>query len=169
MATLSEIDQVLIRYADTESLQAISVRINGILTPEQCGSRISTLLDTPDWLTQAQQSQLITQKMRQLVVALEEMLEDRPTSRTAEVLGQQLERLGNQLEKRQVATQSDLSKLYAFQGSVLLDAVTIALNHMKKAVTGGKPIAQKQWDDAMESSIRLASIELGKHEEVTAQ
>lgn len=165
---LEEIDAILIRYADTESLNAISARLGGVLTAQQCGARISQLLDTPDWLTQAKQSQLVTQKMRLLVVALEEMLEDRPTSRTAEVLGAQLERLGNQLEKRQAATESDLNRLYAFEGGVLLDAVTIALNHMKSAITGGSAVAGKEWDDAMESAIRLASIEIGNHEPTDA-
>lgn len=169
MATnLSEIDQTLIRYGDTESAEALSFRIKGLLSPAQCAARLTILLDTPDWLTAAQQDQLVTQKMRMLVVKLEEMMVDTPNARIAEVLGAQLERIGTRLDKRSEATEKDLTTLYAFQGSVLLEAVTISLNHMKTALTGGDEIAEAAWDAALESAIRLAQIELSRHEELDA-
>lgn len=158
---LSEIDQTLIRYADTLSLNAISFKIEGVLSPEQCGARISQLLDTPEWLTQAQQDQAVTLKMRQLVVQFEEM----PlTARTGEVMLKALEQIGNRLDKRTAATEKDLSTLYAFQGTVLLDAVNAAMAHMRGALTKGKVLAEEQWDAALESALRFAQIELTKHE-----
>lgn len=159
-ATLSEVDQVLIRYADTLSLNALSFKLEGVLTPEQCGTRLSQLLDSTDWLTNAQQDQLVTLKMRQLVVNLEQMT---LTARVAEVLVRALESIGNRLDRRTEATQKDLSTLYAFQGTVLLDAVNIAMAHMRNTVTKGNKLAEKQWDDALESAIRFAQIELAKH------
>ena len=163
MATkLSEIDQVLIRYADTLSAQSISYKINGILTPEQVMARIATLLEAPDRLTALQQDQLVTLKMRQLVVSLEEMT---LTARLAEVLIRALESIGARLDKRVASTERELSSLYAFQGTVLLDAVSVAMAHMRGALTHGNKLAEQEWDNAMESAIRFAQIELGKHEQ----
>jgi len=161
VSKLSEIDQVLIRYADTLSLNAISFKIDGMLTPQQCGARIAQLLDTPDFLTAAQQDQLVTMKMRQLIVSLEEM---QLTARTAEVIVRALESVGARLDKRAEATERDLSTLYAFQGTVLLDAVSIAMAHMRGAITTGNEVAEEQWDNALESAIRFAQIELNKHD-----
>jgi len=158
---LSEVDQVLVRYADTLSPQAISFKIGGILTPEQVMSRIAQLLETTDWLTAAQQDALVTMKMRQLIVELEEM---KLSPRVAEIMIRALESLGARLEKRQVATEKDLSTLYAFQGVVMLDAITIAMNHMKAKLTKGDPVEEQEWDDAMVDGIRFAQMELAKHE-----
>ena len=158
---LSEIDQVLIRYADTLSANAISFKIGGILTAEQVASRIAQLLDTPDRLTELQQDQLVTLKMRQLVVQFEEMT---LTARTGEVMLRALELIGNRLDKRSESTQKDLSTLYAFQGTVLLDAVSIAMAHMRGAMTASSPQAEVEWDNALESAIRFAQIELSRHD-----
>jgi len=160
-AKLSDVDQILIRYADTLSPQAISYKLEGLLTPEQVMSRIAMLLEMPDRLTQLQQDQLVTLKMRQIVVELEELPR---TTRNAEVMLQGLEKIGNRLDKRTESTEKELSTLYAFQGTVLLDAINVAMAHMRGAVTKGNKMAEKQWDNALESAIRFAQIELAKHE-----
>jgi hypothetical protein len=161
MLRLSEVDQVLIRYGDTMSLNALSLKVEGLLTPEQCGARLTQLLDTPDWMTAAQQDQLITQKMRLVIVELEEMSR---TTRNAEVLIGALEKLGARLERRTSATERDLSTLYAFQGVVLLEAVDEALAHMKSILTKGDAISAKRWDDALETAIRKAGMKLSAYE-----
>jgi len=159
---LSEVDQVLIRYADTLSPQAISFKIDGILTPEQIMNRIQQLLDTPDWLTAAQQDNLVTMKMRQLIVDLEEM---NLNPRVAEILIRALESLGNRLDKRQEATEKDLSTLYSFQGTVMLDAIKIAITHMRGRLTGADKLSEEEWDSALESSLRFSQMELSKYEQ----
>lgn len=160
-AKLSEVDQVLIRYGDTLSPNALSYKLKGILTPEQCAARLAVLLDAPDRLTALQQDQLVTLKMRQIVVELEELPR---TTRNAEVILVGLEKVGNRLAQRQESTERELSQLYAFQGTVLLDAINVALAHMRGAVTQGNPLAEAQWDNALESALRFAQIELSKHE-----
>lgn len=162
MATkLSDVDQIIIRYADSMSAQAISYKINGVLTPEQVMARIAFLVEAPDRLTQLQQDQLVTLKMRQIIAELEEMPR---TTRNAEVILQGLERVGNRLDKRQESTERELSTLYAFQGVAFLNAVEVAMAHMRGSLTKGNPIAEEQWDNAKESAIRYAQIELSKYE-----
>jgi hypothetical protein len=160
---LSDIDQALIRYADTLSPNAISMKIGGLLTPEQVAARIAVLLDTPDRLTQLQQDQLVTLKMRQIVTNLDELT---LTTRNAEVMLNGLEKIGARLDRRVESTQKELSTLYAFQGNVLLDAVQIAMAHMRGALTHGNKLAEEEWDNALESAIRFAQIELSTHEEI---
>jgi hypothetical protein len=159
---LSEVDQVLIQYADTLSPTAISYKVEGILTPVQVMARIAVLLDTPDWLTGAQQDQLVTMKMRVLITKLEEMT---LTSRVAEILIRALESLGNRLDSRAKATERDLTSLYAFQGTVMLEAVEKAMGYMRGRLTGGNKLAEIEWDDAKEAAIRYAQVELSAHEE----
>lgn len=158
---LSDVDQIIVRYADTLSSQSISYKLGGVLTPEQVMSRTAMLLEAPDRLTQLQQDQLVTLKMRQIIVELEEMPR---TTRNAEVMLQGLERVGARLDKRQESTQQELSTLYAFQGTVLLDAINVAMAHMRGALTQNDPEAEQQWDNALESALRFAQIELAKHE-----
>lgn len=158
---LSEVDAVLIQYGDSLSPAALSYKLDGALTPEQCAARLAQLLDAPDWLTAAQQDQLVTLKMRQLIAKLEEMT---LTARVAEVIVNALKALGERLDRRAAATEKDLRTLYSFQGQVMLDAVNIAMAHMRGIITKGDPIAEEQWDNALESAIRYAQIELTKHE-----
>lgn len=159
---LSEIDAVLVRYADSLSPAQISFKIEGALSPEQVMTRIGQLLDSPDWLTAAQQDQLVTLKMRQLVVELEEMPR---TARNAEILIRALEAVGNRLDKRQAATERDLSTLYAFQGAVMLDAIQKALDYMKKTLTAADKIDPAEWDTALSAAMRFAQMEVASHEQ----
>lgn len=162
---LSEIDEILIRYADSESPNAISFRIDGILTPEQVQARIVQLLDSPDWLTQVQQQSLVTLKMRQLVARFEDL----PlTARNGEVMLRGLESIGARLDNVVQATEKDLHTFYAFQGAAFLDAVLVALNHMRSTVLPEADTDLKEvlkWDDQIETALRLAQIEMKQHDQ----
>lgn len=166
MLTIQEIDDALIRYADTMSLNALSFKIEGALTPEQCGARLAQLLDSPDWLTAVQQDQLVTMKMRRLIVELEDMPR---TTRNAEVLFGGLDKLGARLDKRAAATELELSTLYAFQGMVLLDGVNAAMSHIRGQIAAGSiPKTELEWDRMLENAIRFAQLEISQHEKTSA-
>jgi len=158
---LSEIDALIVRYADSMSPTQISFKLEGALSPEQVMVRIGQLLESPDWLTAAQQDQLVTLKMRQLVVELEEMPR---STRNAEVLVRALEAVGNRLDKRAAAIERDLSTLYAFQGTVMLDAIEKALAHMKKSLTAADKLDPIEWDAALTEALRFAQMEVARHE-----
>lgn len=158
---LSEMDQVIVRYADTLSPAQISVKLEGALTPEQVMVRTGQLLNADDWLTAAQQDQLVTLKMRQLVVELESQPR---TTRNAEVLIRALEAVGGRLDKRAAATERDLSTLYAFQGAVMLDAIQKALEHMRDALAKTGKIDAAEWDAHLTAALRLSQVELASHE-----
>lgn len=155
---LTEVDDLLLRYADTESAQAIAFRLKGEYTPEWVAHRITVLLDTPDWLTAAQQDQLITQKMRSVIARMGDL---KFTTRTAEVLINSLDRLGQRLDKRAAATEADLHKLYAFQGTVLIDSLEEYDQHMRKSLG----IAEDQWSKHKETAIRAAAAVIARAED----
>lgn len=163
--TLREVDAILIRYADTESAEAISFRIEGILTPKQVAARIDQLLAAPDRLSMLQQDQLITLKMRQVVNQLEETMSGgHVTARTAEVVLGGLEKIGNRLDKRQESTERELKSLYAFQGVAFLDAVIEALNFIKQNAVGADKIPEEEWDRHLENATRKAQLSLAVHD-----
>ena len=166
---IAEIDSVLIQYADVESAAAISFRIGGLLTPSQVAARIDHLVEVPDRLSLLQQDQLVTLKMRRVVAQLEEMMNDhRGTSRVAEVLLSGLERVGNRLDRRQKATEAELSTLYAFQGVFMLEAISEALAVMRHELTeSGEPeerIDPDRWDAALVKGLRVAQLKVASAE-----
>lgn len=168
---LSEIDAVIVRYADSMSPAQISFKIEGRLSPEQVMVRIGQLLDSPDWLTSAQQDQLVTLKMRQLVVELEEMPR---TTRNAEVLLRGLEAVGTRLEKRQAATTQDLTQLYAFQGVAMVEEIEKIVNAIKTQMPELSALDMVRWNallsiELRNAQMRLAKLEAGHTAEPTAK
>ena len=157
MLTRSEIDQALIRYADTMRLAQLSYKIDGQLTPEQCGARLAHLLEAPDWLTATQQDQLITHKMRLIISELEDMPR---TTRNAEVILNGLEKVGAPLDKREAANEADLKRHYSFEGTVLLHAVQAFSQHVRKL----DPHTESEWEAAVIGGLRYAQIEVNRHE-----
>jgi hypothetical protein len=158
---LSEIDAVIVRYADSMSPAAISFKIEGRLSPEQVMVRIGQLLDSPDWLTTAQQDQLVTLKMRQLVAELEEMPR---TTRNAEVLLRGLEAVGARLEKRQAATTQDLTQLYAFQGVAMVDEIEKIVTAIKAKMPELSTLDMVRWNALLSVELRNAQMRLAKLE-----
>lgn len=160
LTSLSDIDAIIVRYADTLSPEQIAVKLEGALTPEQVLNRIYQLTATPDWLTLTMEDALVTRKMRNLVNELEEQPR---TARNAEILVRALEAVGKRLDNRMAATEQDLTKLYAFQGAAMLDAILATLTHIREKIN--VEIDDETWNNALESGMRVAQIEVSKHEE----
>lgn len=163
---IADIDRVLLRYADTRSPAELSLLVQGVFTPEECAARVSSLLEKSDWLSMTQQDALVTLKMRQLISEME----DQPrTTRNAEVLIRSLEVLGNRLEKRSQAVESDLTRLYQWQGQLFIEAVTMVMEHVQRRVSeivgiqGSEP-TDSQWNQIVEEGIRRAGVLLANHE-----
>ena len=159
LTSLSDIDAIIVRYADTLSPEQIAVKLEGAFTPEQVLNRIYQLTATPDWLTLTMEDALVTRKMRNLVNELEEQPR---TARNAEILVRALEAVGKRLDNRMAATEQDLTKLYAFQGAAMLDAILATLTHIREKIN--VEIDDATWNSALESGMRVAQIEVSKHE-----
>lgn len=159
---IADIDRVLIRYGDSRSPAELSLLVGGALSPSECAARLTALLEKQDWLTMTQQDALVTLKMRQLIAELE----DQPRStRNAEVLIRALEALGSRLEKRASAIESDLNRLYAWQGQLLVEAVTVLAEHMKARLSAIARPTEDDWNQAVEEGIRRSGAMLAAHED----
>jgi len=162
---LSEIDKTLLRYADSKSPQELSFLVNGALTAEECAARVASLLESPDWLSLTQQDALVTMRMRLLIAEMEEMPR---TTRNAEVLLRGLEVLGNRLEKRSSGIESDLKRLYAWQGELLVEAVTVMIDYLKPRIPDlileDGSFDDDEWNVAVENAIRRAGAVIGAHD-----
>lgn len=158
---MADLDRTLLRYCDSRSPAELSLLIGGALTPEECAARVSSLLEKSDWLSMTQQDALVTLKMRQLIAELE----DQPRStRNAEVLIRALEALGNRLEKRSQAIESDLQRLYAWQGQVLIEALTMIAEHLRRRLPEVGEVDEETWNTVVEEGIRRAGAMLASHE-----
>lgn len=159
---ISDIDQVLLRYADSRSPAELSLLISSALTPEECAARVTMLLEKTDWLTMTQQDALVTLKMRQLISELE----DQPRStRNAEVLIRALEVLGNRLEKRSSGIEADLTRLYSWQSQLLLEALGLIIEHVKNRVPELNAVEESHWNEVAEEGLRRAGALLANHED----
>lgn len=158
---LADLDRVLLRYADSRSPAELSLLVNGALTPEECAARISALLEKSDWLSMTQQDALVTLKMRQLISELE----DQPRStRNAEVLIRALESLGNRLERRSQAIEGDLQRLYAWQGQIMVEALSMIAEHLRRRLPEVGAVEEGAWNEVVEEGIRRAGAMLASHD-----
>lgn len=164
MIDMAEADEVLIRYADTESPAAISFRLKGELSPSQVRARIISLTEATDWLSSAQEDRLLTLKMKQII---NELMGQNLTARNAEVILNGLEKVGNRLDKRSAATEADLMRLYAFQGAAMLDTVNEAMAIVRAQIgVGNIPSTELEWDALLETAIRASKFKIAELEAV---
>lgn len=157
---VQEIDDALIRYADTMSLEELSIKIGGKLTPEQCGARLKELLKKRNWLDAAERDLLVTLKMSKLIVELEEQPR---SARNAEVLIRALEALGNRLEKRAKATEQDLQSLYAWQAETFITVLEGVVRRLQASTPLGE-LDAVTLEPIVDDALRLARVELEAHE-----
>ena len=158
---LSHIDQVILRYADSESPDEISVRLGGVITPERVAALGKKLLADATWLTQAEQEELVIRRMRKIVAKMESGYQDLDTQK-AQI--QALGEIAKRLDKRREVTQVDLNRLYGNQAQIMLRAVDLATGYLRGAFRD--QIDQEDWDAAIREGMALAAAELEKHEAV---
>lgn len=157
---LSRVDQVLMRYADSESPEQLSNRI-GIMTPERAAARVKALLSSANWLTQAEQEELVIRRMRKIVADMESGYQDLDTQK-AQIAA--LGEIAKRLDKRREVTAVDLEKLYGNQAQIMLRAVDLATGYLRGVFRD--QIEQEQWDAAIREGMALAAAELEKHEAI---
>ena len=157
------IDEKILALADSHSPVEIAARLGGVLSAKAIAARITELLKARDWLTLAQQDQLITLRMKRIAAEFEGKYLDKDN---ATVLLRYLKEIGNRLDKRSAATSMDLDRLYGNQGKIMARAYAIALDHMKTQF--GDVIDSDEWDAAARDGLLHAEAELAEHESVEA-
>jgi len=157
----SNIDDTILKYADSMSPDEISMSLGGVISPAAVAARTQSLLKAKDWLTEAQEDQLVTLRMKELVYGI--------TSNDYKYLDVKLRALialGDRLDKRKKATEVDLNMLYGNQGALLGRVVDMALSYMRGALR--EEVDGARWDDLVAEAVTVAQAEIAKHEAVEA-
>lgn len=155
---ISKIDRMILLYCDSESPEAIAERFNGAITAKAVAERTQKLLGDPNWLTQAQQEEVILLRMRLIAADMAQGFQDLD-SQKAQIAT--LEAIAKRLDKRREATAVDLNSLYQNQATIMLRAIDIATGYLRGAFR--EKIDQQQWDEAIREGMALAAAELEKH------
>lgn len=154
---LSRIDQTILRYADSESPEEISARFNGAITPERVAAQAKKLLADANWLTAAEQEELVIRRMRKIVADMEGAYQDLDTQK-AQIAA--LESIAKRLDKRRENIQIDLETYDANVGREMARGYDIALGFMKGALRD--EIDPEVWDSIAKDALIHAGQEVMK-------
>ena len=155
----SPVDDAILRWADSLSPEEISASVGGIVSAKAIAARTQTLLKAKDWLTDAQEDQLVTLRMKEMVANI--------TSSDYKYLDVKLRALialGDRIDSRRKATDVDLNTLYGNQALIMARVYDIALSYMRGALR--EKIDPEVWDATAEEALLVAKGELAKHQAV---
>ncbi len=153
----NRVDDLILRYVDTHSPEEISRLLNGAVTPATVRLRAQQLVSTSDWLTDQQQAKVALLKLRRWLAELEGRYMDESNAKLR--LGM-LKEIMDRVEKRQKATDHDLTTYHVNVGREMARVYDMALGHMKKALS--EKIDPTEWDSAARDALRHAQEELMK-------
>lgn len=161
MAERANVDDTILRYADSMSPEEISRLLGGVISPATVAARTQTLLTAKDWLSEAQEDQLVTLRMKQLV---NDLLDSKYAQdyKYMDIRLKALTALGDRLDKRRQATTVDLNTLYGNQGAIMARAYDIALSYMRGVFK--ELIDADLWDETAREALVVAQSEILKHE-----
>lgn len=147
------------------SPEEISIMLGGLISSSAVAARAQTLLTAKDWLSEVQEDQLVTLRMKQLVL---ELIDSKSSGdyKYLDIRLKALTALGDRLDKRKKATDVDLGVLYANQGQIMARIYDIAMSYVKGALRS--EIDPARWDELQKEALLHARAELAKHEAVEA-
>lgn len=151
---ISRLDDKMLSMADSRSPKEISQALGGVITPTRVAARIKELLESRDWLTEAQQDQMVSMKMRKVLARLEENSQNFITDDNAKVQLAYLKAIGDRLDKRRAATEVDLERYSQNVGRQLGRVVDETLTYMRGALR--EQINPDEWDDLVQEAMQIA-------------
>lgn len=157
------IDQRLLQNAASMSPDELSRSIEGLMTPVQVAAHVKKLLADRDWLTDAEQDNLITLKLQAILVKLETQFQD---NENLELQLKFLKEIGNRLDKRRAATEVDLNTLYGNTGRLMAELFDMVVAYMRGALRD--EIDGARWDELADEAMQHARHEIAKREAISA-
>ena len=125
MAEGKSVDDTILRYADSRSPEEISRMLGGMVSPAQVAAHTKRLLTSRTWLDQAEQESLAFLKLKGLLSELEGQFQ---TLDHTKVQLQLIKAIFERMDKQRLATDEQLSRLYANQAQIMFDAIRLALD-----------------------------------------
>lgn len=162
-APANAIDQRLLRDAASMSPAELSRAIEGLMSPAQVAAHVKKLLADKDWLTEAEQDNLITLKLQGILSDLEKQFQD---NEGRELQLKFLKEIGNRLDKRRAATQVDLNTLYGNTGRLMAELFDMVVSYMRGALRD--EIDPVRWQELQDEAMQHARHEISKREAISA-
>lgn len=153
------IDEKILQYAGSHSPEEISALLGGVVSPAKVAAHTQTLLKSRDWLTQAQEEQLLYLRLQKALTTLENRYMDNDNAR---ILLSYFKEVRAALSSRSGANEVNLNALYANQGRLMGRVVDMALSYMKGALR--EQVDPDLWDRLKEEALLSAQTEIGKYE-----
>lgn len=154
---LNKLDAKILSMADHASPEEISLKLGGTISAAGIAARAKQLLTSRDWLTAAEQDELVTYKMRRILGELETKYLDYDGAKVQLSL---LRAIGERLDNRRAATAVDLSTYTENVGRQLGHVVDLALSYMKGALR--EEVDPTKWDALVDEAMGLAQQEIEK-------
>ena len=145
--------------AEGMSMEEISERLNGAISPAQAGDRIKQLFKMKDWLTAAEEDQALMLEFRRILTTLKERYEDNDNL-TLQI--KVLDKLSGRLDKRREATNTDLNTYSQNIGRQIGRVVDNAMSYMQGALRD--QIDPDIWDELKKEALQHARSEIAKNE-----
>lgn len=150
----NRVDDVILQYADSRSAEEISKMLGGLLSAAKVAERRKFLLTSRNPLDQAEQEELTFYKLRALLAELENQFFD---VKTAQVQLTALKMLFDRVDKRRLATEDQLSRLYANQAQIMFDAIRYALAAVVKELNVDEERATLALREALPQAVLVLS------------
>lgn len=157
----NRVDDKILAMAGTHSPEEISLALGGVVSPAKIAAHTQSLLRSKNWLTAAQEDRLITIRLNNMLLDLEERYRTIDLD-SAKVRLSILKEIGARLDKRAAATTEDLNKLYGNQGRIMAQAFDLAMSYIKGALS--ESIDPERWEEVKGEGLRHAQLELTRHQ-----
>ena len=155
----NRLDDQILSLAGTMSPEEISREIKGVVSPGKIASRVQTLLKSRNWLSRAQERELIAYKLKSILLELEGRY---ATDDNMKIRITLIKEIGAQLDRAEKTTSQDLTTYSRNQGAILGRVVDIAFSSAKRALRD--KVDSEEWDEVVREALFAAQLEISKHE-----
>lgn len=151
------VDEKILSLAGAYSPTEISDMMAGRVSPEEVHDRGKALLKR-DWLTLAEEDQLVVRKLNKILIRLEGQYLNLDNASTQLKL---LKEIGARLDKRAAATTVDLTALYGNQAILMGQAIELALQKTLGVLRKAHPeLEESEIREALRLSLPEAAAEI---------
>lgn len=159
MSASDDINDRILRLADTHSPEEISRELKGLLSPARVRLKLNDLLSKNgrSWLDDVQREEILMWRLQKVVAQLER--NSAVSLDHTKVLVQTLKLVGERLDKRQAANQVDLKALYSNQAQIMYEAIRLAFTDVVETLRQAAPeITDRQAREALGKALPQAVL-----------
>lgn len=155
-------DRIIIYTVEGLSPEAISEKIDGVMSPAKVRLRVRELLKETDWLDNAEQEVALIRVMRRNLAQLQRLLEEGIDTEVMKTSLSYIKSILERMDKQQSNTEAKLDQYNANVGRTIGRVVDLSLTYMKGAVRD--QIDGDEWDVLVREALQSARMEIEKYQ-----